>query len=195
MRGAFDSRSCATVQDMREDRRLRANFTLRRSKARHSVFRRIGSPDGGYNLRFGAGTSEREALRPEGNAPPVLSFPVCRAIGQRSASRQKLDRPKRLRFDGSFARDSGREPASAGFFAWVAGAVQRKRPPSGPTSARTSAAKDSFMFILPDNGCRDPQWRRRISVAVMADTLFSIDPWTDDFAAAFRRALLNLKVV
>lgn len=47
------------------------------------------------------------------------------------------------------------------------------------------------MFILPDNGCRDPQWRRRISVAVMADTLFSIDPWTDDFAAAFRRALLK----
>ena len=45
------------------------------------------------------------------------------------------------------------------------------------------------MFILPDNGCCDPQWRRRNSVAVIADTLF--DPWTDDFAAAFRRALLK----
>ena len=47
------------------------------------------------------------------------------------------------------------------------------------------------MFILPDNGCCDPQWRRRISVAVMANALFSIDPWTDDFAEAFRRALLK----
>lgn len=47
------------------------------------------------------------------------------------------------------------------------------------------------MFILSDNGCCDPQWRRRISVAVIADTLFSIDPWTDDFAEAFRRALLK----
>lgn len=47
------------------------------------------------------------------------------------------------------------------------------------------------MFILPQDGCRDPAWRRLISIKVIAEAIVSVDPWRRDFIPALREALLK----
>ena len=49
------------------------------------------------------------------------------------------------------------------------------------------------MFILPQDGCRDPAWRRLISIKVIDEAIVSVDPWRRDFIPALREALLIRK--